>query len=231
MIRLLLITLSVLCVESAFGQKSFGIKIYQNTDIFDIEYYGNRNSPPTAVDIVNFNRISFAANIQTKKAFIHEVELIIPEISKSLDKIQYPINYEFRKGDTFDGEISSYSLRYEVSRTLTNEIKRFALGIGTGINPYYILIEYIPNVESTYYASTKLFGFAVNLTPRISYNFTNQLSVDLSVPLKIYDLRSEKVHFDNPAIPIRQQTVTDVHNIFFERAYTIRLGVMFRLAK
>jgi len=179
-------TLSVLC---SFGQSSVAVKIYQNTDLFKIIYNEGRNNLVTSSDQVNFNRISLAVDFHTKKRFVHEIEFFIPEISKSLDDVQYPMNYEFRKDVTFDGEGTSYSLRYELSKALTDESKRFGFAIGAGINPYYVHLEYIPNVETTYYWSTMLYGFALNFTPRINYQISRRLNIDLNVPLKIYDLR------------------------------------------
>ena len=123
------------------------------------------------------------------------------------------------KTHRFDGEASSYSLRYELSKRLTNESKRFGLYIGAGINPYYVHLEYIPNDETTYYWSTKLYGFALNFVPRISYKISRRFNVDLNVPLKVYDLRVEKNQVNNPAIPIRQQTTESGCITFFLKAH------------
>lgn len=141
------------------------------------------------------------------------------------------MDYKLRKDETFDGVFSSYSFRYELSKNFTNETKRLGFGIGGGINPYYVHIEYIPSTEAAFYSSTEFYGFVVNLTPRISYKLSNRFDIDLNVPIKIYDLRWEKIQVDNPAIPIRYQTFVDIDNIFFENAYTMRLGVQYRLTK
>ena len=226
----LLTTFSMLAGICSYSQ-TVGIKVYQNTDLFKTIYKDGSSNLLTSSEQINFNRISLATDIHTTNGFLHEVEFFIPEISKSLDDLQYPINYEFGKDATYDGEASSYSLRYELSKRLTNESKRFGFSIGAGINPYYVHIEYIPNVETTYYWSTKLYGFALNLIPRINYKISRRFRVDLNVPLKLYDLRAEKNHVSNPAIPIRQQTTNDVDHIFFETAYTIRLGLEYKFAK
>ncbi|HMG93724.1 MAG TPA: hypothetical protein VK589_26885 [Chryseolinea sp.] len=226
----LLTTLSIFGAICSYSQ-TFGVKVYQNTDFFKTIYNESSNNLVTSSEQVNFNRISLAVDIHTKNGFLHEVEFFIPEISKSVDNIQYPMNYEFRKDATFDGEATSYSLRYELSKTLTNESNRFAFAIGAGINPYYVHIEYIPNVETTYYWSTKLYGFGLNLIPRINYKISRRFIIDLNVPLKIYDLRAEKNQVNNPAIPIRQQETEDLHHIFFESAYTIRLGLEYKFAR
>lgn len=226
----LLASLLILVSICSFSQK-VGIKVYQNTDFFETVYNESRTNLQTSSEQVNFNRFTIALDFHTKNNFLHEVEFFIPEISKSLDDVQYPMNYEFRKDDTFDGEATTYSLRYEFSKKLTNESNRFGFSFGAAINPYYVHLEYIPNVETTYYWSTRLYGFAVNLVPRINYKISNRLNIDLNVPLKVYDLRFEENKVNNPAIPIRQQETNDVDHIFFESAYTIRLGVEFIIAK
>jgi len=221
--------LILLSVISSFGQKNVGIKIYQNTDLFESQHYDSRSNTLTKVDHVNFGRFSLALDVETKKGYTHEIELFIPELSKSLDNIQFPAQYKFREGPTFEGQASSYALRYAVSKTLTNKASRLGFDLGLGINPYYVHIEYIPNVDWTYYVSTKLYGFALNGIPRVTYKLSQRFSVDLNVPLKIYDLRGERTLIKNPSIPKNQQVTTDYNNIFFESAYTIRFGVVCQL--
>ena len=97
----LLTTLSILSSICSFGQSAFGIKVYQNTDLFKTIYNESRNNLLTSSEQVNFSRISLAMDIHTKKGLLHEVEFFIPEISKSLEDIQYPMNYEFRKDASF----------------------------------------------------------------------------------------------------------------------------------
>jgi hypothetical protein len=77
----------------------------------------------------------------------------------------------------------------------------------------------------------QLYGFAFNFTPRINYKISRRFNIDLNVPLKIYDLRLEKNQVNNPAIPIRQQNTNDVDHIFFESAYTIRLGLAYKFTR
>jgi hypothetical protein len=232
MTRIIITALFISNTICSFGQKNFGIKIYQNTDIFVVQYYERRANEVEKFDKVNFTRVSLSVDIDTKNGYTHEIEFLIPEISKSFDKIQYPMNYEFQKKmQDFEGQASSYSLRYELSKTLTDKAKRLGFNLGIGINPYYLLVEYIPNVGPRYYSSAKLYGFVLNMVPRIEYKLSPRFSIDLNVPLKIYDLRAEKYRVKNPSIPIRQQTTIDYSNIFFESAYTFRLGLMYKLSK
>ncbi len=219
--------LLILTVTYCYSQKKFGIKIYQNTDMFNAEYNDWRNKPLTRDDYVNFNRLSLAVNIISKNTFAHEIEFLIPEISKSTNNIQFPMKYEFEKDITFDSKASVYSMRYELSKALLRQSKRFNCTLGLGINPYYVHIEYIPNVATSYYHSDKLYGAVINIIPRMNYKINNRFSMDLNLPLRIFDLREETVRTRNPSIPIRQQTINTTHGIFFESAYTVRLGLTY----
>lgn len=232
MIKIIITALFISNAICSCGQKGIGIKIYQNTDIFEIQYYESIPNQVEKFDKGNFTRISLAVDIDTKKGYTHEIEFLIPEISKPYDNIQYPMNYELKKKmPDFEGQASSYSLRYELSRTLTAEAKKLALNLGIGINPYYVLVEYIPNIETRYYSSTKLYGFVMNIVPRVKYKLSQRFCIDLNVPLKLYDLRAEKYRVKNPAIPIHQQTNIEYSSIFFESAFTFRLGFMYKLRK
>ncbi len=233
MTRIIVTAIFISITIHSFGQNKFGIKAYQNTDIFEIQYSESITDEVATVDKVNFTRLSLAMDIQTKKGFTHEIEFLIPEVSKSCDNIQYPMNYEFQKErPAFKGQASAYSLRYELSRTLTNKVKKIGFYLGAGINPYYVLVEYIPNVVvNHYYSSTKLYGFVLNMVPRIKYKLSPRFIIDLNVPLKLYDLRAEKYHVKNPSIPVHQQTKIDYSNNFFESVYTFRLGLMYKVSQ
>lgn len=228
-IRKLALTVSfILIAIFSSGQTGYGLKIYQNTDIFETRYHSRFNEV-TKVENINFSRISLAIDLDTKRRYTHEIEILIPEFSKPLDNVKFPLNYEFRKDDTIEGKASTFSLRYELSKALTAQDKHFAFLLGAGINPYYVYIEYEPNVSNTYYWSTKLYGFALNITPRVMYRFSQRFSADLNFPFKIYDLRGESNYVDNPSIPIRQRKTTDTSHIFFDQVYTVRIGFMYKL--
>ena len=161
---------------------------------------------------------------------IHEIELFIPEISKSPDDMQYPMEYSIRKGYRVEGKGTSYSFRYELSKMLTNEDKRLRFSGGVGINPYYAHLEYVPVEPQTFYSDSRLYGAAVNVTPRLTFELAPRFNLDLSVPFKIYDFRVNEYQVHNPAIPIGQQLSTSYKSIFFENAYTIRLGISYSFA-
>ncbi|MGC3947382.1 MAG: hypothetical protein QM762_23180 [Chryseolinea sp.] len=224
---LLTALLAFSCIVASFGQRSFGVKIYQNTDFFDAEITDTDTRTQTTVHNVNANRFSVALNLFSKRRVIHELELFIPEVSKSLDNMQYPMVYDLKKGSSISGKGTSYSVRYELSRTLTREDKRLKFSGGVGINPYYVHLEYLPLNTYTYYADSRLYGAAVNITPHLTFDLTPRFCLDLSVPIKVYDFRANEYQVRNPAIPIEQQISKNYSSIFFESAYTIRLGISY----
>jgi hypothetical protein len=223
--RIILTLFAILSVIYSLGQRKFGIKIYQNTDIFETQYYVG-NDETIKFDIVNFDRFSFAFDIDSKNHFTHEIEILIPEVEKPLGKIQFPMNYEFARGATFEGRASSYSLRYELSKTLLKETKGFNFDFGIGVNPFFLFIEYIRDGASTAFRSRRVHGFSVNVVPRISYKLNDRFIIDLNVPLKIYDLYKGYASYNLPLNPKRNSDFYTIN--FFENVYTIRLGLMYK---
>lgn len=208
------------------AQSKVGIKLYQNTDLFTTEKYYRREKI-SGENHFNFHRFSVALNIE-KKRWSHELEFFIPEIAKDIDRLQFPFAYQFRSDDDFfHGEASTYSLRYELTKTLSGKDKKFSFHAGLALNPYYLHIEYIPHHEFVYYWSTKFYGVAVNISPRMSFRPAARFVVDVSLPLKLYDLRGEKNRVANPAIPISQQTTEDFDSVFLESVYSLRVGLTY----
>jgi hypothetical protein len=211
------------------AQNTVGIKVYQNTDAFETQFYETGPRTYTKVDNLHFSRISLALDFKTKKGLVHEFEILVPEFSKAPEKVMFPLNYEFRRGLTIEGNVSTLSFRYEINKTLTDKSRPFAFILGGGINPYFIDIRYEPKDAMTYQWLTKLYGFSFNITPRIQYKLNGRFSIDLNVPLKIYDLSKEDNWVKNPSIPISQQKKDETSNTFFENVYTVRLGLMYTL--
>jgi hypothetical protein len=214
---------------SSYAQKQFGIKIYQNTDFFKTEDHEYRTGKVSESRNVNFDRLSVALDITTERRLTHELEILIPEVTRSAENIQYPSNYEFRSDVTLKNRVSSYSLRYEVYKTFGRKDGKFAFFPGVGINPYYLKLESIANATTSYTRTVEQYGVTLNVTPRITWTLSKRFVLDLNVPLRIYDLRASKANIKNPMIPIRHQTNKGSTNIFLENVYTIRLGVMYNL--
>jgi hypothetical protein len=218
----------ILCLAlsgvNLFAQQRTSFKIYQNTDFFQTvlnEWWKNQRNE---VDVVNFNRVSIA--VAYKFRLSHELELFIPEFSKPAEDMSFPFNYEINKDPRWQSKANSYSFRYEISKVLTKGLKPLQFSVGAGVNPYFVAVENIPTTPiAAYPSSRKWYGSTLNFTPRVTYDLTERLYLDLSVPVKVFDYRFQKEHVENPNIPLRQQVNLTQQVIFFERAYTIRFGV------
>jgi hypothetical protein len=212
---------------SAFAQSSPGFKIYQNTDIFQTRY--NESGEETTEDNINFTRISLSLNFLTKKGLVHEVEFFIPEFNKPFEKLQFPMQYEFIKGDKFVNEASSFSMRYEINKLLSDKSDRIVFYFGVGANPYFVHLESTPTTPNAYYISLKYYGFEVNVIPGLNYKINQQFSINLNVPVRMYNFRGVKYRQDNPILPLLQQRTNHIKHLFFEPVYTIRLGLGYRV--
>jgi hypothetical protein len=224
---LLLLTNLMLITACSIAQSTIAIKVYHNTDIYKTRYKASGGVVQTSDDHFNMNRFSLAIDVKTRNGFIHELELFVPEFSKTTDKLQYPMNYELLLSSGFEEEGNTYSFRYELSKQVLTMSDKFALNLGLGINPYYVAVDYRSQLEHQYSRSYKFYGGVFNIVPRLNFKLSNRFAVDLNVPLKIYDLRYSERRIDNPTLPIRQQTSKDTEHIFLEGSYTIRLGLLY----
>ena len=224
-----LITLLACLSVSAYTQSILGFKIYQNTDIFQTRYIESGHL--TIENNINFTRITLAPHLLTKKGIAHEVEFFIPEFTKPFEKLQFPLQYEFIKGDKSVNEASSFSMRYELHKLLSNNSDRIDFHFGVGMNPYFVHLESTPSTPNAYYISLKYYGFAVNVIPGLYYKINRLFSIDLNAPVRMYNFRGLKYRQDNPILTLRQQRRNQIKHLFFEPVYTIRLGLQYSLTK
>jgi hypothetical protein len=229
--QFILFILLFVTVTTTFGQSNLSLKVYQNTDVFTATYYPYPQSQPINHHYTNFTRFTIAIHIPVKHKLFHEFEVFVPEISKSTYKVQFPLSYGFRKNDDVNNTISTYSFRYELNKIVSDPLKRVTFNLGIGLNPYYVDIEYKSKSSMVFDSFLKYYGASFNLIPRINIKVSNRFTIDLNFPFKIYELRQVHLHVANPNIPYRQQTNGGWDNRFFEKAYTVRFGIMFKLRK
>jgi hypothetical protein len=211
----------------AFAQKQIQVKIYQNTDYFQSRVLNSDTRETHETVNLNFNRISLAVRLQGGRTLLHEIELLIPDVTTSTRNVHFPMRYEFQEGSNFESRISTYSARYEFSKLLVPSSGKFSYSAGAGVNPYFTNTEYDPTNITRYYRSDKVVGLSVNFIPRILFKLTDRLTADFNLPVKLYDLRAVLVNIENPQIPIRQQRQNDIEHVFFEPAFTARLGLAY----
>ncbi|HEY0769159.1 MAG TPA: hypothetical protein VGD31_02420 [Sphingobacteriaceae bacterium] len=217
--------LALSCLTS-FAQRQFSIKVYQNTDTYNLivaEPWKNQTSETRRV--VGFSRFSMALTLE--KEFIHELELFLPEFGKAADDLQFPMHRKITKGPRFQSQASAYSFRYELTKSLTRGNSPLGLSLGAGLHPYYVQIDYTPTVSVAYPSTRSWFGAGIVITPRITYDITKRLYLDLNVPLRVFDYQYNKEHIRNPAIPLRQQVNAFLKYRFFDDVYTLRFGIAY----
>ena len=155
------------------------------------------------------------------------MEFQVPEFSKPIEKLDFPLKYTFWKGGHFEDAGSSFSFRYELGKILGDQSKPTTFLLSAGINPYYVQLEYEPTISNAYYQQRKFYGFALNATPRLNFKLNQHFRIDLNVPIRIFNFQRTYYRQDNPILPYSQQRFTENKYLFFEPVYTIRLGLMY----
>jgi hypothetical protein len=212
--------------STTFAQKKLALKVYQNSDFFSTAYSDSYGKDLGTSNNAHFTRLSLAVNLIGKK-FIHELELFVPEVDKSTDDVMFPMDYSFRQGTDFKTRMNAYSFRYELNKRLAVTSNKWSFQLGVGLNPYFVQQERIPTINTRYYYSLTTYGGSFNFIPRVAFNVSKRFTVDLNLPLKIYDLRYQRQYVANPNIPRQNQTTGGPAHRFFENAYTVRVGVMY----
>lgn len=216
---------------SSFGQNGLGFTIYQNTDIFRVQTIELPSHEVTRQTKVNFDRISLAVELITKKGNVHEIEFFLPEVNKPFDKLKFPAQYYTSSHSKTERVATSYSFRYGISKCLTSKSNRCDFLIGAGINPYYVLQEFIPQSTTFYYQSIKWIGTALDITPGIRYKLGQHFRFGFSMPFGIYNFRFQEYRQDNPILPVRQQRNKQTKHLFCQPVFTFRLGITYHLTK
>jgi hypothetical protein len=151
-----------------------------------------------------------------------------PKYQNQFITSKFPLDFEFNDREGVKKLVSTYSFRYELSK-LFKPTSTISFGSGIGANPYFTKTEYEPTNPNAIYSNSKIFGFSLNLIPRINFKVSERIQLDLNIPFKLYDFRFEDVSNRNPAIPVRQQRNTNLSHVFAAPSFTMRFGVAFLL--
>jgi|GEM_PF-1941528 len=219
-----------LSTVSVYGQRSWGIRVYQNTDFFKV--VKSTDSGKEEKLHSNLGRFSLAFTVSGKKRFNHELELFLPEFNRPIDKVMFPYPYKYNIQVTDIKKSDTYSFRYSVSKIFGLPSDRFRLSLGAGVNPYFIRTDYnVYFVHGGYSGYYQTKGISLNILPAMQYRISKRFDLSVSVPFKLFDYKWLKQYSPNPAVPISQETRKDTKKDFLDQAYTIRLGLHFNLSK
>ncbi|MBT1709818.1 hypothetical protein KK062_16355 [Fulvivirgaceae bacterium PWU5] len=217
----------------AFAQHEYRIKLYQHTSSLETVYQRPSSAVPdeksgdrhftTGTFSVAFSIISL------RGGFHHEFELFVPQIDRSAQGIQFPRNFGLSRSALTTDVISAYSFRYEINQDITNVTKRFVLNLGLAVNPYHINMEFKPHERNVFERNVQITGATINIIPRVSCQLTDRLSLELNVPVNVFDIYRSKQRIDNPGASLRAQTNAGTEHTFFQDIYTVRFGVAYTL--
>ena len=129
------------------GQTIVGIKLYQNTDMFERNLYGRHN-------VTNFDRISFALSF-SKERIAHEIEFFVPEIREAPDKYRFPFDCDVTVVSGHDIDVSTFSFRYEVMKNFSGSPTPVSFFVGLGANPYWVDVDFENVTEFEVYNKKK----------------------------------------------------------------------------
>lgn len=226
--RNVLALISLFLTNSLFAQH-LELKVYQNSDFYQVNHYNSTSRSYVWSDHSSFTRISVAVALQTKKKFFHELELFIPRIHDGTSNLGMPMNYQLNDvGPNVIRKSDAYAFRYQMTRVWQLK-KNMVFTLGAAINPYYLKTKYAPLVTNSYPRTLTVSGASLNFVPGIRYTLSSKFLAELNMPFKIYDYAYNEQRIENPSIPIRQQTAGGWTGTFFETAYNIRLGIAYKL--
>lgn len=201
--RLLLLTLPLIlsCMKLA-GQHKYSIKLYQNIDYwrydqiyFSVKYFDGYN-----IDVENETRyrLSLALVVNQDKKLFHELELsVLPLTSLPPVYKQYLVNPPGFNDRSYFYSALNYELNYVLA---TTGIVHYSLGLG--FNPHWIRYENKHSEIYPYYRENSI-NINYQLIPRISFDLSERLGLDINAKVSYFKMTFLKSHYDHPQLPQR----------------------------
>lgn len=224
--HLFLIFGAVLCDLTAFSQNGRTIKIYQNTDIVKMyrsDWSNALGYVPSDKYEVSFNRISLAI-MWNSPVWFQEIEV-------SYSSESAPVSWSPRPEHpgAFTNTLHFASVQYEIGKHITAPRKKIDFILGAGLTPYWLNFEKEPRISNAYRATQLYMGSVISANAHAIYRLSNRFLADLNLKLGLFDFRFNREHIYNPAIPVRQQVNETYSFDFLPDAYTIRVGLGYRI--
>lgn len=212
----------------AAAQSTLRFKVFHHTDFIEKSISDPYLNAITRERVWTFRRVSFAFEFGKHENFKHQLEVFFPQVERPTNVPAYPINYTYSTGP-YNWESTAFSFRYEALKKVGGSSDRVRFVFGLGLNPYYQKLSMIPMQSNFTYHHTVNLGAVINAIAGTQVALTNRLGFEASLPLKIYDLRFKRQKINNPALPPEYQMANSHEHIFFETAYTLRVGLTYDL--
>ncbi len=189
---------------------------------FSFKLYGQTMvDAQTGSSSVAFGRFSPAVSFSKDKRYNHEIEL--SEFSfRGLGG-----NDVSRTVTHSNVRLVNVGLRYSTNYELF-KYNKLSFYLGGGLNARFSSAHYAANQSTSFPYTNTDRGVDVNITPRITWNFSSKFYLDVNVPLNGYSMTWSTVNNDNPLLPVNQRRTTDVNGDVFPNRYTVNVGVGIR---
>jgi hypothetical protein len=214
----MILTLSF-CVASFVVHSQITLKLYENID------YATNPENTNSDDVkstLHFSRLSFGVQFQQKKPYFQEFEL-------SFSQKAVPVVHVDHKSDNVDIDKYYLGIQYEVNRFVTNADNRLRFSLGGGTLLYYLFEKRTPENNDYYHHKHQYLGMTINLVPRLAYEISHKLIAEISGKIGLFDIRQDWNKIYSQKFPIRPYRVSDTETEFFPKAYTLRIGLGYRL--
>ena len=228
----------ILTSQITFGQEnqnSISVKLYSNISysISECPKIFNRDLGIFTSEINKEFQIGYftpSIGFDLKNGNYHEFE-----ISRLLVNRTYNESFNIddgggQSGQMVNGDVTTNFLiafRYEYNFIFlkNNEKSKLIPALGFSIDPYFSRESYKTKVSLSYPSTENVLGATASVIPRIIYNLTEIIFLDLNIPIHIID-----VNYNTATNLQRSHTRTPtVDFIAFPSKYLIRFGIGLRL--
>ncbi|TVQ13909.1 MAG: hypothetical protein EA361_09045 [Bacteroidetes bacterium] len=215
-----------------YSFKVYGLSVsesFEYTQRFGIE------DPYTRITEMSNWRIfhpTFALQWKTKADNYQEIEITFLEINSN-ELRQIDVLYLDNAYKKFFGGIkvttTHLSLRYEYIYRFTKAVdRRFDFSLGAGINPYFFNISEDPVISNQFPTHERNMGAFFHVVPRIQFNLSNKLYMDLNVPFCLFYYNHRRMEREDPQLTEELKILTFTDNTLLPEVYSVRVGVGFR---
>jgi hypothetical protein len=192
----------------------YSAKVYAN-----IQY--QRDGGPVFSSSQTLVQPAYAFQMKTANGNAHEFELsnFLFNATKSGDP-----------NAVYKSRATNVVLKYEyIINLMKKRNPRLAPSVGLGAAPYFHHVRGVPTTSSAFPYRNTVFGLSGLLIPRVTYNVTSRLYLDINVPITILDLHHQSNKVSNPAVPVSKRTnsLTRFDMLQLE-PITVRIGLGIR---
>jgi len=120
-------------------------------------------------------------------------------------------------------------LRAEFGKWLNGDAKKIRFGVGAGIDPFGVFHRIIPATSFSFPFTSQRIGAEVRLIPRMAYQLSSKLMLELKLPVRTYTWYAERTRLDNPLQPADENIHKKLYSKFDIGALEIAVGLSVKL--